>query len=462
MAASYNITDPTQWATAQLEYMGMPVTASNIQFLVSWAAMEGGNWENTAYYNPLNTTLNMPGDSSMNSVGVKAYTSWQQGVQATADTIQGGYPEIVAALQSGNAWQADQSGALAGDLSKWSGGGYSSIAPSSTYGGTQGGPTGSVTGTSAVSPAGVDQPQGASDTQPPPPPLTDPAALQQYIATYYPEYAWLLTVPQVVGIVEQAVEQQLNTQQIQALIQGSPWWKTTSDAMRQYEETQAENPAELSFTVPGSQAAQVLAQVEAEAGTVGVQLTLQQAQTIALDYMRFGWSAQQLQAAIGSQASNADAGGILAQLQSMAGNYYQNPSKAALQSWVQNIAAGTQNMQQFQAQMQHDAELQWTGYAPQLQQGNNMVQLTDSLRSNVAQLMEVDPTSVNFVSNPMYSKILDYVPPNSPNGVHRVMTQSETDQYLRSTPQWSTTQNARDSGASLEQAITQAFGKVGT
>lgn len=90
-----------------------------------------------------------------------------------------------------------------------------------------------------------------------------------------------------------------------------------------------------------------------------------------------------------------------------------------------------------------------------------MQQLTDSLRTEAAKTMEVDPNSINFLNDPMYSKILDYVPPNSPNGVHRVMTLSEMDQYLKSTKPYGYTQGARDSAASLEQAITQSFGKVG-
>lgn len=122
--ASY--ANSTQWAVGILGQMGFPATQSNVTFLVSWAAHEGGNWNNTANYNPLNTTLSEPGATSMNSVGVKSFTSWQQGDQATIATLQG-YPEVLSALRGGNAMQVNQQGGLSSDLNKWSGGGYTQI-----------------------------------------------------------------------------------------------------------------------------------------------------------------------------------------------------------------------------------------------------------------------------------------------------------------------------------------------
>lgn len=93
---------PTSWAQALLQRLGMPVTSSNTQALVSWEAAEGGNWHNPDRYNPLDTTQSEPGATSTNSAGVKAYTSWDQGLQATATTLQNGmYGSILAALKSG-------------------------------------------------------------------------------------------------------------------------------------------------------------------------------------------------------------------------------------------------------------------------------------------------------------------------------------------------------------------------
>lgn len=94
---------PTSFAQALLADIGAPVTDANVQAVTAWEAAEGGNWHNTARFNPLNTTLSEPGSSTINSAGVRAYTSWGQGLQATTSTLQeGSYAGIRSALASGS------------------------------------------------------------------------------------------------------------------------------------------------------------------------------------------------------------------------------------------------------------------------------------------------------------------------------------------------------------------------
>jgi peptidoglycan hydrolase CwlO-like protein len=91
------------WARALLVAMRFPVTADNVAAITAWEMAEGGHWYNTAYYNPLNTTQSMPGATVFNSVGVKAYTSWKQGLEATMITLRNGYyGGILDALRRGD------------------------------------------------------------------------------------------------------------------------------------------------------------------------------------------------------------------------------------------------------------------------------------------------------------------------------------------------------------------------
>lgn len=94
---------PQEFAQAVLAGVGAPITSSNIAAIVGWEKAEGGAWGNDAAYNPLNTTLDAPGAQSINSAGVKAYTSWQQGVTATVATLKNGsYSGILSSLRAGN------------------------------------------------------------------------------------------------------------------------------------------------------------------------------------------------------------------------------------------------------------------------------------------------------------------------------------------------------------------------
>lgn len=141
-----------EWATGLLGKLGAPVSEASINALTTWMRHEGGHWKNSANYNPLNTTYSMAGSTSMNSVGVKSYKSWEDGYAATVNTLTGknagdrGYSEIVSALKSGastdailgainnSAWMTGKTG---GTPYKFQGGstGLSVASPSMSYGG---------------------------------------------------------------------------------------------------------------------------------------------------------------------------------------------------------------------------------------------------------------------------------------------------------------------------------------
>lgn len=96
------------WRTALLKRLGAPVTPQNQSFLGGWQRWEGGHTNNDATYNWLNTTRDGVGATGdINSVGVTAFDSFQNGIGATAATLQSGrYGDIIKALKSGNPYKA--------------------------------------------------------------------------------------------------------------------------------------------------------------------------------------------------------------------------------------------------------------------------------------------------------------------------------------------------------------------
>jgi hypothetical protein len=91
--------DPVQWAKDFLTKLGVPVTGPNVQAITAWEQAEGTK----AAFNPLATTQGgFAGETQFNSVGVKNYTSYQDGLDANVKVITNGlYPNIIAALQQG-------------------------------------------------------------------------------------------------------------------------------------------------------------------------------------------------------------------------------------------------------------------------------------------------------------------------------------------------------------------------
>lgn len=115
------------WRVDVLAGLGAPVTKQNLAFLSSWQRWEGGHTNNDATWNWLNTTHGGPGAvRSINSVGVKAFDSYQHGVQATVQTLENGrYGGIIQGLRSGQ--PGSDPGTVAG-LSTWLSGSPNSAA----------------------------------------------------------------------------------------------------------------------------------------------------------------------------------------------------------------------------------------------------------------------------------------------------------------------------------------------
>lgn len=108
---------PVDFAHAFLSEIPEPQTADNVEAIVAWEMAEGGNWENTAKFNPLDTTYQYDGSTyfkgtypSTDPPDVQAFKDWDDGVYATTLTLTEnfsyagnfGYGVILSALQAGD------------------------------------------------------------------------------------------------------------------------------------------------------------------------------------------------------------------------------------------------------------------------------------------------------------------------------------------------------------------------
>src|SRR5262245_58921743 len=99
------------WRRALLQRIGAKATPANMRLLSTWQRWEGGHTNNAAKFNWLNTTHG-PG-RSINSVGVRAFDSFDQGIKSLSETLMNGYyDDIVAGLRSGNPYDHDMSRGL--------------------------------------------------------------------------------------------------------------------------------------------------------------------------------------------------------------------------------------------------------------------------------------------------------------------------------------------------------------
>lgn len=126
-----------QWTRDLLRAIGNSNPSSAIlSWMYAWEVEESGHG-GRAGYNLLNSTYTMPGSTVFNSVGVKSYASYSDGITANAHTLlqQGLYTYVLQALKSNDANALGMSGSgvsigVAGDLSTWVNGSRSPIATS--------------------------------------------------------------------------------------------------------------------------------------------------------------------------------------------------------------------------------------------------------------------------------------------------------------------------------------------
>ncbi len=78
----------------------MPITSENVRAVTAWEQAEG----TAASFNPLATTQGgYAGETKFNSVGVKNYSTYQDGIDANAHALLNGrYTNILDALRVGN------------------------------------------------------------------------------------------------------------------------------------------------------------------------------------------------------------------------------------------------------------------------------------------------------------------------------------------------------------------------
>lgn len=80
---------PALFAQSLLASLSLPVSDNNVAALVAIQKQEGGHEANSAWFNPLNTMRDMPGarEAGLQVKGIKAYSSWDEGIAATAKTM---------------------------------------------------------------------------------------------------------------------------------------------------------------------------------------------------------------------------------------------------------------------------------------------------------------------------------------------------------------------------------------
>lgn len=274
----------------------------------------------------------------------------------------------------------------------------------------------------------------------------------------YPTVAALITtVPELQGIYNQAVSGTWSTDKFIAAIQNSAWWAHTSTTARTAFATMKADPATWSQNVDNLQA-----QMVAQATQLGVKLTPQQAQAIAVDAITNGYDqntavlnqkmADYLKPASGNHYGG-QAGSYEDQIrQSMLDLGVQMP-ESQLDQQIQQIVAGKQSVQGVTAQLRTQASSMYPAYSNQINSGMNLSDIASPYISRAQQLLEQGPGSIN-INTPLVKSALQYTQDGKPSA----MPMYDFENNVRKDPQWLSTDNAQDAFMSNAHQVLVNFG----
>jgi hypothetical protein len=447
----------SSFATAVLNGLGAPVTQSNLDFIERWITREGGGGDN----NPLNTTQQMSGSTllSGNTAGVQNYSNLDVGVQATVKTLTNDfYPNIVAALRSGNAEQADAAGQLSHDLSTWSGGGYTTLTgvaarPTNSIGG---GGQSSGSGLGAV---GSGKPLSGQD-------------LIDYAEQNFPQYAYLLHDPEVGPILVKAAQEGVSDPNILAgMLRNTNWWRTTTTTSRDFNKLMADDPVTANQAINNK-----MADIDTQAWSLGVKLTPQIEHDLAVSSMKLGWTSDTLTQQIVAKnkttyTTGGQFGGAAAldvqSLKQMYNDYGLPLTDETLNSQMQQILSGKANVNAVQQKLaQQAATLYSTNpqLAKFLSDGEGTTRdWADPYIQKAASTLGISAKNIDITA-PMWAKILHpATDPNTGKPLGQAMSLDQWETTLRNDPQYGfdSSINGVQQGAQLGAALGHILGTAG-
>lgn len=282
-----------------------------------------------------------------------------------------------------------------------------------------------------------------------------------YIASNFPQMLWALSTPDLAPVITQAATNQWDAGRIQGALEATNWWKTHSQASRDWTQLAANDPAEAAKRVTD----QILA-VKGEATKLGLDLSEQQLESVADNALYYGQSTQEITQNIMGLAnaktfnttSPGQIGTGLSDLKKVASDYMVPISDMSLLDWSGKMATGQTDIAAFNAYMQAQAKSLYPSMAASIDQGITPRAYMDPYKQVTATMLGLNPASIDMME-PQYMRAVTQKDPKT--GVPTAMSLYDWQQTLMSDPTYGymKTQGAADRASSLAAGIAQMFGR---
>lgn len=272
--------------------------------------------------------------------------------------------------------------------------------------------------------------------------------------------AFFNSIPELKALLAQATAGGWSPARFTSALQGTVWFRHTTESQRKYVTLKATDPASFKQQIDeGYYKVQSLAQ------EMGSGISPTGARQIADLALKMGWSETHLRQYVASltkpTANGNYKGGQAAALQSqfraLNEEYGVSFSEKAINGWVQQALTGGQTLESVKAQVQNVAASKYVALADRIKGGETVRQIADPYLQSYAKLLELNGENVNL-DDPLIQRALQA---KDAKGKPTTQTVYDFENTLRNDPRWAKTDNARDQMSSVANSVLKTFGLIG-
>ena len=271
------------------------------------------------------------------------------------------------------------------------------------------------------------------------------------------------SVPELQGILKEALGKKLDQTNFLGLIQNSQWFKKHTASQRAWTQLQYSDPTEYQRQLRGA-----TTNISQTALAMGVTLTPERLAKMAMQQKSANWSPDELKAALQGefhykvgQVLGGAAAQTLDEIRKTASDYAVPLNDASVHGWVEKIASGQTTIDQFHEYAKNWAVSRHPAIKSAIDSGLSVRDYLAPYTSGLASLLEIDPNSIDISKDQNIQAALNYqttpgsAPNEKPSGVMPIW---EFERKVRRDPRWMETDNARQSLMRSGHKVLQDWG----
>ena len=280
----------------------------------------------------------------------------------------------------------------------------------------------------------------------------DKAAREQY-GGYY---ALIDKYPEIRDLLLKAVNEKWLKDRFQYEIQQTKWFKETTAIAREWDLTSGLDPANTQERIRKREL-----EVRTKAQALGVTLSVEASNKIAVDSLRLGFDVNDLNKAIIAESerggtSNLSRGFIGQSVRTSGNNYGVRLSEESISSWTARIATGQDSIESFENYLMNTAKLMYPTLSDGFDRGLSFGDMTSPYAEAASRILEIPASQIDF-TDPKYARALGVT---DAKGEIRFMSFGEWNDYLRSDPQfgYEYTDQAKERAYTVVNRLAELFG----